>query len=54
MSACLRSFLASNSITALASALHFFASACLTPSVEIQYGPITMLDGREFSKVSLL
>ena len=53
MSACLRSFFASSSITAFASAFRFFASACLTPSVEIQYGPITMLDGREFSRVSL-
>lgn len=53
MSACLRSFFASSSITAFASAFRFFASACLTPSVEIQYGPITMLDGREFSRISL-
>lgn len=53
MSACLRSFFASNSITAFASAFRFFASACLTPSVDIQYGPITMLDGSEFSRVSL-
>lgn len=53
ISACLRSFLANNSITAFASALRLFARACLTPSVDIQYGPITMLDGREFSRVSL-
>ena len=53
ISACLRSFLANSSITALANAFRFFANACLTPSVDIQYGPITMLDGKEFSSVSL-
>ena len=53
MSACMRSFLASSSMTAFANAFLFLASACLTPSVITQYGPITMLEGSSFSSFSL-